>query len=153
MIKIMFVCTGNICRSAMAEYLLKQKLIDKGMAQKVEVSSCGTYAETNESSTYEAITTMKKVYGIDMQMHRATRLRDSKIYEMDLILCMTNSHKNTLLMTCPDLDKKIFLLKEYVGLEGDVDDPYGYALDVYNKCAEEINNCLDLLVEKEFGGV
>ena len=153
MINIMFVCTGNICRSAMAEKLLKKKLQDLGMSQKVEAYSCGTYAEADDTPTYEATTVMMKKYGIDMTSHRATPIRDSKIYDMDLILCMTNSHKNTLKLVCPDLVDRIFLLREYAGLDGEISDPYGGTIKVYEECINDIEKCLDLLIKKEFGGV
>ena len=151
--KIMFVCTGNICRSAMADFLLKNKLEGLGLEGKCEVLSAGTYAYDGDFSTYEAITVMNDDYGIDMSSHRATAIRNSKIDEMDLVLCMTNSHKSTLDMLYPNMKNKIFLLKEYVGSHGEISDPYGFGIDVYSKCAKEIDNCLDLLINKEFGGI
>lgn len=151
--KIMFVCTGNICRSAMADYLLKNKLEENGLQDKCIVLSAGTYAYDGDISTYEAISVMNEEFGIDMSSHRATAVRNSKIADMDLVLCMTNSHKNTLNMIHPDMENKIFLLKEYIGENGEIDDPYGYGFDVYRECAKEIDRCLDLLINKEFGGI
>ena len=92
---------------------------------------------------------MKKEYGIDLTNHRAMPIRESKIEEMDLILCMTNSHKNSLQMIYPNLQNKIFLIKEYVGLDGEVADPWGYSLSVYSDCAKELNEYIDLLLKKE----
>lgn len=151
--KIMFVCTGNICRSAMADFLLKNKLKELCLEGKCKVLSAGTYAYDGDVSTYEAISVMNKEYGIDMSAHRATAIRNSEIEDMDLVLCMTNSHKHTLDMLYPHMENKIFLLKEYVGSQGEIADPYGYGFDVYRNCANEIDNCLDLLINKEFGGI
>ena len=151
--KIMFVCTGNICRSAMADYLLKNKLEEHGLQDKCTVLSAGTYAYDGEVSTYEAISVMNEEYGIDMTSHRATAVRSSDIADMDLVLCMTNSHKSTLDMMHPEMKNKIYLLKEYVGGQGEISDPYGYGFDVYRECAKEIDKCIDLLITKEFGGV
>lgn len=147
--KIMFICTGNICRSAMAEALLKKKIEDKKINEKFLVCSSGIYAYGGEVSTYEACKVMKDEYGIDLSMHRATPVRNSNIEEMDLILCMTNSHKNSLNMMYPNLKNKIFLIKEYVGLNGEVADPWGYSLSVYSDCAKELNDYIDLLLKKE----
>ena len=96
---------------------------------------------------------MKTFYGIDMSNHKATPVRNANVQDMDLILCMTYSHINTLVMMYPEAKNRVFLLKEYVSLGHEIDDPYGYGLDVYKSCAREIDECLDLLIEKEFGGI
>ena len=146
---IMFVCTGNICRSAMAEAILKNKLKEKNIYEKFNVCSSGIYAYLDDTSTYEACKIMNDEYGIDLSNHRATPIRDSKIEEMDLILCMTASHKNSLKYIYPNLENKIFLLKEYVGLVGDIDDPWGGSLITYSKCAKELDEYIELLLKKE----
>lgn len=151
--KIMFVCTGNICRSAMADFLFKNKLEKLGLQGKCKVLSAGTYAFDGDFSTYDAIKVMENEYGIDMTSHRATAIRNSKIEEMDLVLCMTNSHKYTLEMLYPDMVNKFFLLKDYVGKPGEISDPYGYGYEVYKECAKEISDCIEMLINKEFGGV
>lgn len=147
--KIMFVCTGNICRSAMAEAILKDKLKNRKIDEKFVVCSSGIYAYKGDTSTYEALKTMKDEYNIDLSNHRAVPIRDSKIEEMDLILCMTASHKNSLNYIYPNLENKTFLLKEYVGLEGEVEDPWGGTLNTYLKCAKELDKYIELLLKKE----
>lgn len=147
--KIMFICTGNICRSAMAEYIMKKKIYEKKLSDKFLICSAGIDAYGGESPTYEAITVMKNEYGIDLSNHRATAIRESDIENMDLILCMTSSHKNTLNLIYPNLKEKIFLIKEYVGLEGNVADPYGGTINTYSNCARELNDYIDLIFKKE----
>ena len=147
--KIMFICTGNICRSAMAEKMLKRKIEERNINDKFLVCSAGIYAYPDDKSTYEAIKIMKDEYGIDLSSHRATAIRESNIEDMDLILCMTSAHMNTLKSIYPNLENRIFLIKEYVGLSGDVEDPYGGTLNTYLSCAEELNYYIDLLLEKE----
>ena len=150
---IMFICTGNICRSAMAHWLLVKKLEDL-KREDIKVYSCGIYAQTGDGPTHEAIEVMK-AYDVDLTKHRATAIKNSNIREMDLILCATNSHKTLVLNMYSDLEGKVFTLKEYVGYNKeyhtkiDLDDPWGYGEDVYRFCASEINECLDLLLEKE----
>ena len=67
--KIMFICTGNICRSAMAHRLLEQKLKENNI-DDIEVYSCGIYAQNGDTPTYESTKVMKKQYKIDMQKHK-----------------------------------------------------------------------------------
>ena len=149
---IMFICTGNICRSAMAHWLLIKKLEEKNR-NDIKVYSCGVYAQTGDAPTHEAIEIMKN-YDVDLTKHRATNINKSNIRGMDLILCATNSHKNIVLNIYPDLEGKVFTLKEYVGYNKefhtkiDLEDPWGYGKDVYRFCASEINECLNLLLEK-----
>lgn len=149
---IMFVCTGNICRSAMAHWMLMKKIQEKNI-KDINVYSCGIYAQTGDGPTYEAINVMEK-YGIDLKKHRATNIRYSNIEEMDLILCATNSHKIAVLDLYPNLKEKVFTLKEYVDYNKeshkkvDLDDPWGYGETTYRHCAGEIDECLDLLLNK-----
>lgn len=147
--KIMFICTGNICRSAMAEYILKKKVEEKGVCDRFLICSSGIYAYGGEKSTYEAVSIMQNEYDINLSNHRATAVRESDIENMDLVLCMTNSHKNTLNLMYPNLSDKIYLIKEYVGLDGEVEDPYGGSLSVYSNCAKDLSFYLDKLLEKE----
>lgn len=109
--KIMFICTGNICRSAMAHVMLEQRAKEKN--KKTEVYSCGVFAENGDSSTEEAIETMKE-YGMDLKKHRATNIKNSNIQNMDIILCATTSHKNNVIAMYPELKEKVFTMKEYV---------------------------------------
>lgn len=148
--RIMFICTGNICRSAMAHKLLEKKLKDNNI-QNVEVYSCGIYAVDGDYSTYNAEEVMK-YYDVDMRSHRATNIKNSKIQEMDLILCATMQHKNIVINIFPNLKEKVYTIKEYVKDNDseslDINDPWGYDIDVYKKCASQIDMCLEKLVKK-----
>lgn len=146
--KIMVMCTGNICRSAMADAFLKNKT--KGT--DIEIYSCGIYAENGATVPFYTIESMKE-YDIDMSVHRATNIRNSNIREMDIILCATIEHKNETIYMYPELKNKVYTMKEYVGLDEngnnpDVKDPWGYDLFIYRKCATEINEITDRIVEK-----
>lgn len=145
--KIMFICTGNICRSAMADWLLKKKL-EQNNITNIGVYSSGIYAIDGDVSPYEAIEVMEE-YGVELKKHRATNIRRSNIKDMDIILCMTISHKRDLIYMYPELKKKIYTLKEYVkddknGIE--IKDPWGYDLVTYRFCVAEIDACLDKLI-------
>lgn len=148
--KIMFICTGNICRSAMAEGMMKKKIEDRKI--EVDVYSCGIYAETGDYATYNAIEAVKE-YGVDISSHRATNIRESQIEEMDVILCATVSHRQSVLYLYPRLEGKVYTMKEYAGIDEngkdlDIRDPWGYDENVYCRCALEIEGCLEKIVDK-----
>ena len=146
--KIMFICTGNICRSAMAHALLAKKA--KEQNKNIEVCSCGVYAEDGDIPTYEGTEVMKK-YGIDLSKHRATNIRNSNIKDMDVILCATESHKNSVMGMYPELKDKVYTMKEYAGYpknDWNISDPWGYGIDVYKNCALEIEDCINIIISK-----
>lgn len=147
--KIMFVCTGNICRSPMCHYYLQKLIKENGLESEFYVDSCGTYANTGESSTLNAIESMK-AYGVDLRKHRATNIEKSGMEEYDLVLCLTLSHKASVLEYCPKLRGKVYTLKEYTNPNDsykNVDDPWGLSLHVYHECAEELVHLVDILFE------
>lgn len=147
---IMFVCTGNICRSAMAHHYCQKRVYDLKRENEIVVSSCGTSALNGDKSTQAAITVMKK-YDVDLTKHRATSMFDIDLENYDLILCMTEQHKYNLLAFFPKLKDKVFTLKEYVLGKDiknvDIDDPWGYGIEIYDACAKEIVYCVDKLLE------
>ena len=123
---IIFICSGNTCRSAMAQHLM-EKMVEENNKENIHVYSCGIYADSGELATYNAIEAMKE-YNVDMQNHRATNINEIDMEKMDLILCATVSHKQMVLNMYPHLSGKVYTIKEYsdIGKEGqdmDISDP------------------------------
>ena len=149
--KVMFICTGNTCRSVMAEGLFKKMLQDRNRTD-VKVYSSGIHASTGQYATDEAIIVMKEDYDVNILQHKSTNTKDSNIKDMDLILCATHGQLTTVEYWYPEIVHKIFTIKEYAyGPEikdKDIDDPWGYPMEVYKKCAKEIYDALEKIIEK-----
>lgn len=132
----------------MADGLMKKLVKEEN--KDIEVFSCGIFAEDGDMPTFNAIEAIKE-YDVDLRSHKATNIRNSKIKDMDVILCATVSHKNNVINMYSDLKDKIFTIKEYAGFNRedlDIPDPWGYDIETYRFCASTISNCLNKIIEK-----
>lgn len=143
---ILFVCTGNTCRSPMAENLFKNMLKEEDIDVD-RVGSAGINAIPHQFASENAEVVLGEK-GIDLDSHRSQMLTIKLTEEFDLILTMTETHKQAILSTAPWLSEKAFTLKEYVGLEGDISDPFGGSVEVYRESARDIEDSLKRLIEK-----
>ena len=160
---IMFVCTGNICRSPMAEGLLRRALTDRGI-EGVSVSSTGTWGLDGSAATEHAATAAGSL-GATLLDHRARTFSGTLAHDADLIIAMTSVHLREIEDMAPGTARRTRLLKELALLEPehapgaspeerlaallaaprpsyvramDLDDPMGLPLAVYERCRDQI---------------
>ena len=142
---LLFVCTGNTCRSAMAEELMRCMTRQLGI-EDLEVNSAGTDAYEGLPASYGACSVIEERGG-DLFNHAAVQLTRGQIEDADLILTMGASHKARVIAMCPEAVEKVYTLLGYTtGAEQDIEDPFGGEQDVYLKTLDQIELALVVLL-------
>ncbi len=139
---ILFVCTGNTCRSPMAAVLMDKIAVEKNL--NVRIDSAGIFAAAGQRASANAVKAVGEM-GADLSEHVSKPITRELLDKSDVILAMTEEHKRLLQTEAGD---KVYTLCEYAGTEGSVSDPYGGDLDVYRACARQIYGALIKICEK-----
>lgn len=167
MIRILYVCTGNTCRSPMAEYITQRLAREHNLSDQIIVSSAGVAALPGASITPAAASALTR-RGIDgAERHQAARASQDRIADIDLILTMSAAHKETLVARYPEAKDRIYTLLEYVSTlsplaidangendnvtrhspGSDIADPFGGDDDMYELTAAQIEAACRRLLE------
>ena len=147
MIRTLFVCTGNTCRSPMAAALLQNKINSASAGTAYSVASAGLAAWPGQPASPEAVLVMGQ-RGLSLADHRAQQVDFDQIAASRIVLTMTRAHKEALLRLFPAAEDKIFTLAEYTGGRIDVADPIGGTLQEYHTCADQLTKLIERAWDK-----
>jgi len=144
---ILFICTGNVCRSPMAEALFRKATAGRG---EFHVLSAGLGAVDGQPPTQHSVTAMREL-GVDISAQRSRALTTNLLQQADYIFGMTHGHVDTISLLYPSAAEKTFLLREFdesVELfEKGISDPIGGSYDVYVSCREQIEQGIASLLK------
>ncbi|MCA9949915.1 MAG: hypothetical protein KDE48_09730 [Anaerolineales bacterium] len=147
MAHILFICTANICRSPVAEALLKDRLNKRGLLDWT-VSSAGTWAQQKRAASQNSVIVAQNLYGLDISEHAARMVELSHLANADLVLCMETGHAEALRFEFHEYADKVFLLSQMVGPAFSIEDPYGGPLKAYESMARELEDIIDRGLDK-----
>ncbi len=150
--KILVVCTGNACRSPMAEGFLKKYL---KMEEGFVVLSAGMSATDGFMPTNEAVEVMSE-NDIDISFYRTKPFSKAFAQSADIILVMSGVHKDFILNMMPEAKDKVFLYNEFAGIKGgseDIEDPIGQPLSTYKVVRDRIKQATEAIAKRIRGGL
>lgn len=154
---IVTVCTANICRSPMAEALLKHALgAQPEPLKSLKIVSAGVAARVGDRVSENSVTALKKV-GIDIKSHTSQPLTRRLLDEALAVFCMTESHRAMIQLSFDPAPRHVYLFREFMprAVAKEIGDPYGGSLSDYEACRDEMVEAIPSLVEflKELTGV
>lgn len=137
---VLFVCTGNTCRSPMAAGLFKKIVRGKNL-KDVNILSAGISADNDSGATQNAIKACEE-FEVDLKNHTSKSIFDVNLNQIDRFIVMTYMHRS-FLVNLGVKNEKIFVLGEQIS------DPFGGSLEVYERCRDQIYNALCELIESQ----
>ena len=145
--KILFVCSGNTCRSPLAEGIAK-KLLGNVAGMELEILSAGTSTVDGWPASEYSVDVARD-HGIDITDHQSQFLNATLVREADLIVTMGSNHRETVLVINPDAAAYTMELTDFsTELHGDIQDPIGGPLSVYSATYTAIEKCISEMAKQ-----
>jgi glycine hydroxymethyltransferase len=141
--RVLFVCTGNICRSPMAEGLFRELIRDR---RELEVASAGVSASTGQTPSRDAVDVLRAEENVDISRQRSQPVTEKLIEQFDFIFAMTRDHQHLMETLFPNSQGRIKLVREFDDPARDVPDPIGQGPEVYARCKDTIKRALPALL-------
>ena len=151
MTRILFVCHGNICRSPMAEYVMKHLVDEAGLSGRFEIASAATSFEEIGNPVYPPAKRELQRHGIRCDGHRARHMEKPDYAHYDYLIGMDDMNLRNMKRICGgDPEGKLYLLRSFAGHGGEIDDPWytGRFEEVYHQIDEGCRALLDRLTRK-----
>jgi len=148
--KVLFICLGNICRSPMAEAVMRDLIKKRGLTSQIKVDSAGTSDYHIDEPPHRGTKAKLQQYGITTSGMRARQLRSSDLHDFDYLVCMDESNvRNTIEMLRAEGDAKVFRFLDLTSHQKDVPDPWytGDFQETYDLCVEGCEALLEKVLE------
>ncbi|MBR6220236.1 MAG: low molecular weight phosphotyrosine protein phosphatase [Clostridia bacterium] len=147
MIKILFICHGNICRSPMAEFVMKKLVKDAGLWDRFEIASAATSREEIGNPVYPPARRELSRHGISCKGHAARQMTRADYDYYDYLVAMEPYNIRNMLRICDDPDGKMRLLMSFAGSDAPIDDPWytGRFAEVYDQIEQGCRGMLEEL--------